>query len=143
MSAKSAAWIPRSLFIVQGVIIGVLGLLGIVFGHADSLISNQPLADVLFFHLSPLHSLILLIAGVASIVLALFRRTVALWAILQFIGFTVLFVYGSAEPDRLGLDTASHFLHLALMALAAALGMTIAAPSLGGDYHLVAAKSGN
>ena len=141
MSARSAAWIPRSIFIVQGVAIGALGLAGLLIGSPSSLVSNHPLTSVLFFQLSPIHSVILLVAGVAAIVLSVFRRTVGLWAVLQFVGFAVLFVYGSAEPQPLGLDAASPFLHLALMVLAAALGMAIAAPRLGADYHLADTKS--
>ncbi|MGH4021195.1 MAG: DUF4383 domain-containing protein [Pseudonocardiaceae bacterium] len=137
--------LPRVIFVAQGAVLALLGIAGLLAAR-NGVISSRPVTPVLFLNLTPIHSLVLLLTGIAAFGCAPFRRTVYWWAGAQFAGFAGLFAYGSAEHPPgadvgvLGLDTSAHFLHLGLAVAAAILGMILAGPFLGPDYPSSAAS---
>lgn len=134
MAATDHIRTPRLIFIVQNALVAVLGGVGLALSHPASVFDTHPVVTILGLHQSPVHSLILLIAGVLGLVMTVIRKLAGIWAALQFAGFAVLFNYGAAEPASLGLDAGSHFLHLVLITIAAALGLMIAGPHMGGEH---------
>jgi hypothetical protein len=134
MAATDHIRMLRLIFIVQNALVAVLGGVGLALSQPASALDTHPVVTVLGLHQSPLHSLILLIAGVLGVVMTVIRRLAGIWAALQFAGFAVLFNYGAAEPASLGLDVGSHLLHLVLVTIAATLGLMIAAPHMGGEH---------
>ncbi|AHH95828.1 hypothetical protein GCM10010174_84480 [Kutzneria viridogrisea] len=134
MAAADHTRVPRLIFIVQGVLLVALGAAGLALGQHGSLFDSQPTTAVIGLQLSPVHSLILLAAGVLSIVMAVVRALLGLLAIVQFGAFAVLFMYGLGEPQAFGFNAGSHFLHLGLITIASVCGLMIASPHMGGEH---------
>lgn len=127
----------RITLIVQGVLLGLLALAGLIV----ALTSGGP-ANVLGFRLNVPHSSLLLAVAVAGLLTAKILRWAKVFLPLQMGGFALLFVIGSAVSAGpggetfLALNAPDLFLHLGLALIALTLGMLLASPWAAGDREL-------
>jgi hypothetical protein len=117
--ARSPWWL-RLLVIAQGVLLLALGIAGLVSAAVAGW-SWTAEASVLLFEITPLHSLLLVFVGIASLLSVRTRRSLVGWSGLQMAGFAVLYLVvtgqsagyrEAATPFRL--DAPESFLHLIL-----------------------------
>ncbi|MDQ4094492.1 MAG: DUF4383 domain-containing protein [Actinomycetota bacterium] len=116
---RSPRWL-RLLVITQGMLLLVLGIAGLV-SAAVSGSSWTADASVLLFEITPLHSLLLVLVGIASLLSVRSQHSLVGWSALQMAGFAVLYLVitgqsagngDAATPLRL--DGPESFLHLVL-----------------------------
>ena len=113
-------WWLRLLVITQGVLLLGLGIAGLLSAAVSgwSWTADVP---ILFFEINPVHSLLLVLVGIASLLAVRTRRSLIIWSSLQMAGFAVLYlvVTGQSAGNReaatpFRLDAPESFLHLVL-----------------------------
>jgi len=100
----------RFVLIGQGVVLLVLAGWALIGGP-----------DVLVFHLTPVSALLLSLTGIASVVCAAARHAGRIFAIVQAVGYLLLFLFASAAESAarppVGFTAADTFLFMALSIL--------------------------
>jgi hypothetical protein len=100
----------RFVLIGQGAVLLVLAVWALIGGP-----------DVLVFHLTPVSTLLLGLTGAASVVCAADRHAGRIFAIVQAVGYLLLFVFASAAESAarppVGFTAADTFLFMALSIL--------------------------
>lgn len=117
--ARSPSWL-RLLVTTQGVLLLALGIIGLVSAAVAGW-SWTADASVLFFEITPLHSLLLALVGIASLLSVRTRHSLVGWSGLQMAGFAVLYLVATGQSAGNGdaatplrLDGPESFLHLVL-----------------------------
>ncbi len=135
----------RLVLTIQGVLIGLLGLVGLVLVS----VSAGESAHVLIFRVNLAHGVLLIVAGLGSVLVTRWYRAMLYWSLVQAAGFLGLYLFGSvvdaggpmwsptnrpaSEDTVLALNTADHFLHLALAVIGVVILMGGAGPWLTGN----------
>lgn len=105
---------------IEGAALVLLGAVGLIVDRMHGSWDWHNDAPLLFFQINSTHSVLLIVVGLATMLTAPWQRTLTWWAAAQFTGFTVLFLYGTAQStaDRSStvfeLDATENFLHAGL-----------------------------
>ncbi|GLZ55731.1 hypothetical protein [Actinomycetospora sp. NBRC 106378] len=105
--------IATSILVGQSVVLAVLA----VWAFVANAVSGSP-AQVLNLTIGLGHAVLLAATAVLGVAATVTRRWVRRWCVIQVLAFLVLYLVGlTAAPGWLDLNTADHFLHLALALL--------------------------
>ncbi|HEX2300970.1 MAG TPA: DUF4383 domain-containing protein [Pseudonocardiaceae bacterium] len=112
---------------MQAVMLGVLATTGLIAASR----SAAGVTTIAGFELNPPHSVLLLGTAVLSALAVVWSRMSRAWAVVQAIGFTLLFLIGSAssagspQDTWLALNGPDNFLHLGLAVAGGVLGTVL------------------
>jgi hypothetical protein len=120
MTRASVVW--RLVVTIEAAILMLLGIAGLTVDRMHGGWNWHNDAGLLFFRINPVHSAFLIAVGLAAMFTATWQRTLVWWAAAQATGFTVLFLYGTAQSTAeksstvFELDATENFLHAGLAA---------------------------